>query len=128
MCDKCDLVDKALHGGLAELSEIYEKPIRLVVNAGFFIIIDNPTADGYMGIDRTHGRGEDELSKLPLLLRERMADIAETQFPNHYLDYRPKAAMGHFCFYIRPKKGKPKKPIEEHDEAATKKVLRGEKE
>lgn len=127
MCDKCELVDRALHGGLADLEEIYSKPIRMVHNGGYWIIIDNPTADGYMGIDKQHGRGALNISQLIPPLRFAMAEAAEGLFPNHYLDFRPKSALEHFCFYIRPKKGKKEAPEKDFDEKVTDEILRGKK-
>lgn len=124
MCDKCDLVDRALHGGLPELSETLGKEIKLVHNGGFFIIITNPTSPGFMCLDRTHGRGH--LNLLLLVHREAMADACEGLFPDHYLDYRPKSAMEHFCFFLRPKKGKAKKrePLSVQDPKLTEEILK----
>jgi len=119
MCDKCMLVDAVMHGGLDELKEIYEKPIRLVHNGGYFIVIDNPTADGFMCILKEH-------RFMPLLLhREAMADACEGLFPFHKLDYRERSAAEHFCFYLRP--SKKKAALEPVDEAKTTEVLRGKK-
>ena len=119
MCDKCNLVDRVLHGGLDELSEIYDKKINYVHNGGYFIVIDNPTSEGYMCILKEH-------RYMPLLIhRQAMADACEGLFPTHRLEYREKSAAEHFCFYLRPTKKKVEP--EAIDEEATKKVLKGDK-